>query len=96
MGVGVGKYKTNPQSSKINRRKEENDISFGINTLVDHFSEAVDEECYPEALDVAVLAGFFLTGDFSKIDAVVLDAIGRMDRENLVPIVSLKVLIPIN
>jgi hypothetical protein len=49
---------------------------------VDHFSEAVDEECFPEALAIAVLVGFFLTGDFSKTDAVVLDAIGHVDREN--------------
>ena len=60
---------------------------FDLHTLVDHFSEAIDEECYPEALVVAVLAGFFLTGDFSKIDTVVLDAIGRMNRENPVPMI---------
>uniref|UniRef100_A0A2N9FI42 Aminotransferase-like plant mobile domain-containing protein n=1 Tax=Fagus sylvatica TaxID=28930 RepID=A0A2N9FI42_FAGSY len=60
---------------------------FDLHTLVDHFSKAVDEECQPEALVVAVLAGFFLTGDFSEIDAVVLDAIGRMNRENSVPMI---------
>uniref|UniRef100_A0A2N9HSA8 Aminotransferase-like plant mobile domain-containing protein n=1 Tax=Fagus sylvatica TaxID=28930 RepID=A0A2N9HSA8_FAGSY len=42
----------------------------------------LDEECFPEALAIAVLVGFFLTGDFSKTDAVVLDAIGHVDREN--------------
>ena len=60
---------------------------FDLHTLVDHFSEAIDEECYPEALVVAILAGFFLTGDFSEIDTVVLDAIGRMNRENPVPMI---------
>jgi hypothetical protein len=60
---------------------------FDLHALVDHFSEAIDEEFYPEALDVAVLAGFFLTGDFSEIDVMVLDAIGRMDRENPVPMI---------
>ena len=49
---------------------------------MNHFLEAVDEECYPEALVVAILAGFFLVGNFSKVDAVVLDTVGRMDREN--------------
>ncbi len=60
---------------------------FDLHALVDHFSEAVDEECYLEALDVAVLASFFLTGDFSEIDVMVLDAIGRMDKENPVPMI---------
>uniref|UniRef100_A0A2N9EFH6 Aminotransferase-like plant mobile domain-containing protein n=1 Tax=Fagus sylvatica TaxID=28930 RepID=A0A2N9EFH6_FAGSY len=57
---------------------------FDLYALVDHFFEAVDEECYPEALAVAILAGFFLTRDFSEIDAMVLDEICCMDRENLV------------
>ena len=39
----------------------------------------------PEALGVAVLTSFFLTSDFFEIDVVVLDAVGRMDKENLVP-----------
>ena len=60
---------------------------FDSHTLVDHFSKAVDEECYPEALAIAVLDGFFLTGDFFKTNVVVLDAIGQMDRENLVPMI---------
>uniref|UniRef100_A0A2N9EW55 Aminotransferase-like plant mobile domain-containing protein n=1 Tax=Fagus sylvatica TaxID=28930 RepID=A0A2N9EW55_FAGSY len=60
---------------------------FDLHALMDQFSEAVDEECYPEALAIAVVAGFFLTGDFSEVDAVVLDAIGRMDRENIVPVI---------
>ena len=55
--------------------------------MVDHFSEAVDEECYPEALAVVVLAGFFLTGNFFEADVVVLNAVGHMDRENLVPVI---------
>ena len=55
---------------------------FDLHALVDHFSEVVDEECYPEALAVAVLVGFFFTGDFSEVNAVVLDAVDRMDREN--------------
>jgi hypothetical protein len=38
-----------------------------------------------EALGVAVLTSFFLTSDFFEIDVVVLDAVGRMDRKNLVP-----------
>ena len=59
----------------------END-GFDLHALVDHFSEVVDEECYPEALAVAVLVGFFFTGDFSEVNAVVLDAVDRMDREN--------------
>ena len=60
---------------------------FNLHALVDHFSEAVDEECYHEALVVAILAGFFLTSDFSETDVVVFDAIGRMDRENPVPMI---------
>ena len=60
---------------------------FDSHTLVDHFSKAVDEECYPEALAIAALDGFFLTGDFFKTNVVVLDAIGQMDRENLVPMI---------
>ena len=60
---------------------------FDLHALVDHFSEAIDEECYPKALDVVVLASFFLTGNFSEIDVMVLDAIGRMDRENPVPMI---------
>uniref|UniRef100_A0A2N9HR87 Aminotransferase-like plant mobile domain-containing protein n=1 Tax=Fagus sylvatica TaxID=28930 RepID=A0A2N9HR87_FAGSY len=63
---------------------------------VDHFSEAVDEECYPEALAIAVLAGFFLTGDFSEIDTVVLDAIGRMDRENPIAMILGEMLIDLD
>ena len=51
---------------------------------MDHFLEVVDEECYPEALAITVLAGFFLTGDFSEADVVVFDAVGHIDRENLV------------
>jgi hypothetical protein len=54
---------------------------------MDQFFEGVDEECYRETLAVAVVAVFFLIGDFSKVDAVVLDAIGRMDRENIVPVI---------
>jgi hypothetical protein len=64
----------------------END-GFDLHALVDHFSEDVDEECYPKALAVAVLTGFFLTDDFSEVDVVVLDAVGCMDRENLVPMI---------
>ena len=60
---------------------------FDLHALVDHFSEAVDEECYLEALTVTVLTGFFLTGDFFQIDTVVLDAIGGMDRENPIPMI---------
>jgi hypothetical protein len=60
---------------------------FDLHALVDHFFEVVDEECYPEALAVAILVGFFLTGDFSETDTVVLDPIGRMDKENLVPMI---------
>ena len=60
---------------------------FDLHALVDHFSEAVDEECYPKVLVITVLVGFFLTSDISETDAVVLDAIGRMDRENLVPMI---------
>ena len=69
---------------------------FDLHALVDHFSEAVDEECYPEALAVAVLAGFFLIGDFSEIDTVVLDAIGRMDRENPIPMILGEMLIDLD
>jgi hypothetical protein len=54
---------------------------------VNHFLEAVNEESYPEVLTVAILLGFFLVGNFSKVDAVVLDAVGRMDRENPVPMI---------
>jgi hypothetical protein len=54
---------------------------FDLHALVDHFSEVVDEECYPEALAIVVLAGFFLTGDF-ETDAVALDAISCMDKKN--------------
>uniref|UniRef100_A0A2N9J1Z5 Uncharacterized protein n=1 Tax=Fagus sylvatica TaxID=28930 RepID=A0A2N9J1Z5_FAGSY len=57
---------------------------FDLHALVDHFSEVVDEECYPEALAIVVLAGFFLTGDF-ETDAVALDAISCMDKKNPVP-----------
>ena len=39
----------------------END-GFDLHASVDHFSEDVNEECYPKALAVAVLTGFFLTG----------------------------------
>ena len=60
---------------------------FDLHALVDHFSEAVDEECYPKVLVITVLVGFFLTSDISETDAVVLDAIGRMDRKNLVPMI---------
>ena len=63
----------------------END-GFDLHALVNHFLEAIDE-CYPESLAVAVLVGFFLTGNFSEVDVVVLDAVGCMDRENLVPII---------
>jgi hypothetical protein len=69
---------------------------FDLHALVDHFSEAVDEECYPEALAIAVLAGFFLTGDFSEIDTVVLDAIGRMDRENPIAMILGEMLIDLD
>uniref|UniRef100_A0A2N9GUC3 Aminotransferase-like plant mobile domain-containing protein n=1 Tax=Fagus sylvatica TaxID=28930 RepID=A0A2N9GUC3_FAGSY len=54
---------------------------FDLHALVDHFFEVVDEECYPEALAIVVLAGFFLTGDF-ETDAVALDAISCMDKKN--------------
>ena len=60
---------------------------FDLHALVDHFSEAVDEECYLEALAIANLAGFLLIGDFSETDVVVLAAIGRMNRKNLVPMI---------
>ena len=63
----------------------END-GFDLHALVNHFLEAVDE-CYPEALAVAVLTGFFLTGNFSEVDVVVLDAVGRIDKENFVPMI---------
>ena len=64
----------------------END-GFDLHTLVNHFSEAVDEDCYLEALEVAVLAGFFLAGNFFEVDVVFLDAVGRMDKENPVPMI---------
>jgi hypothetical protein len=60
---------------------------FDLHAVVDHFFEAVNEEFYPETLTVTVLAGFFLTGDFSEIDTMVLDAIDGMDRENPVPMI---------
>jgi hypothetical protein len=60
---------------------------FDLHALVNHFSEVVDEECYPKVLAVVVLAGFFLVGNFSEVDAVVLDAVGHMDRENPVPMI---------
>ena len=60
---------------------------FDLHALVDHFSEAVDEECYLEALAIANLAGFLLIGDFSETDVVVLAAIGRMNRKNLVSMI---------
>ena len=60
---------------------------FNLHALVDHFFEVVDEECYPEALVVAILVGFFLTGDFSETNIVVLDPIGRMDKENPIPMI---------
>jgi hypothetical protein len=63
----------------------END-GFDLHALVNHL-EVVDEECYPEALAVVVLAGFFLTDNFSEIDAMVLDTVSRMDMENLVPMI---------
>ena len=59
---------------------------FDLHALVDHFSEVVDEECYPEALAIVVLAGFFLTGDF-ETDAVAFDVISCMDKENPVPMI---------
>ena len=54
---------------------------------MDHFSEVVDEECYPEALAIATLAGFFLAGNFSEVNVVVLDIIGRINKENPVPMI---------
>jgi hypothetical protein len=60
---------------------------FDLHALIDHFSKVVDEECYPEALVVAVLVSFFLTGDFSEVDVVVLDAVSRMDKENPIPMI---------
>ena len=63
----------------------END-GFDLHALVNHFLEVVDE-CYPEALAVAVLASFFLIGKFSEVDVVVLDTVNCMDRENPVPMI---------
>ncbi len=71
---------------KLGASWSEND-GFDLHALVNHFLEAVDEECYPEALVVAILAGFFLVGNFSKVDAVVLDVVGHMDRENPIPMI---------
>jgi hypothetical protein len=64
----------------------END-GFDLHALVNHFSEVVDEESYPEALTVAVLPGFFLVGNFFKVDNVVLDVVNCMDRENPIPMI---------
>ena len=60
---------------------------FDVHAQVDHFSEVVDEECYPEALAIATLAGFFLAGNFSEVNVVVLDIIGRINKENPVPMI---------
>ena len=54
---------------------------------MDHFFEVVNEECYPKALAIAALAGFFLAGNFSEVDVVVLDIIGRINKENPVPMI---------
>jgi hypothetical protein len=40
-----------------------------------------------DGLVVTVLASFFLTGDFSETNIVVLDAIGRIDKKNPIPMI---------
>jgi hypothetical protein len=60
---------------------------FDLHALVDYFSKVVDEECHLEALAITTLASFFLIGDFSEVDVMVHDVVGRMDKENHVPMI---------
>uniref|UniRef100_A0A2N9F082 Plastocyanin-like domain-containing protein n=1 Tax=Fagus sylvatica TaxID=28930 RepID=A0A2N9F082_FAGSY len=51
-----------------------------------------NDECHSEALATTTLTGFFLTSDFVEVDVMVLDTVGRMDRENHVPMILVETL----
>ena len=57
-----------------------------------HFVEVANDECHSEALATTALTGFFLTSDFVEVDVMVLDTVGRMDRENHVPMILVETL----
>ncbi len=59
---------------------------------MEYFKERRDNEHYHRAFMVAVLAGFFLVGDFEAMDPKMIDITTMLSTDNPVPMILAKTL----
>jgi hypothetical protein len=65
---------------------------FNLRALVEYFRDRRDNEHYHRALVVAVLAGFFLVGDFEAIEPNIIDITTMLGTNNLVIMILIETL----
>ena len=63
-----------------------------LKTLVEYFREKENHEYYLYALLIAILAGFFLVGDFESMDPKIVEITSMLSTDNLVPVILAKTL----